>query len=354
MTLTQTAQFTKIALLTGITTLILGITGFTGYKIWYNHYLASLPKPEPKPDLKFGALPQPDLPQTLVTSGSYTYSLATTTGTLPSFDKLIKVYFMPKPTASFLAEDKTKALAQKLNISTDPQIVSDTEYSYSDEPRSLTVELDTGNFLYTNTATLSATQTLDQDDRLVSDFKSNLQNLNVLKEALGTKRQIELLKVQDNQLVPASSRAEAQAARIYLWPADIDEKPVLIGKFNKSLIYATAVGSAFNPQSYQELHFTYRPVDQTTFATYQIKPVNQAFDELKSGQGAIIEAPQKQQVSITSIYIAYYESEKYVPFLLPIFVFEGPGFVAYIPAIAQDTSQSNSATSSATLQTQGH
>lgn len=341
MTLTQTAKFTKTTILVFIILSILGTASFIGYKIWYANYLASLPKVAEKPDNSFGALPPPSLPQSLVPSRSFTYSLDTNTGGLPDFGKIVKVYYSPKAATTFLAADKAKALAQKFNITSPPQAVSETRNSFSQDEKSLVVNLDTGNFSYTNNATASGGQGLEDDTKLIDNFRSFLSSLGMLKkDTLGEKSKIELLKLTDNQFIPAQGRFEAQGANIYFWPKDLDQKPILFSNFDKSLIYEEVSSSARVVENIKLLNVTFWPVDSSTFATYPLKPAGQAFDELKSGQGTVVKAPTgplrnqaSKQVSITSVYLAYFQTENYNPYLQPIFVFEGPGFVAYLPAI---------------------
>ena len=57
MTLSQTAIFVQRSIIISAVALFLSIASFTGYKIWYAYYLASLPPVEEKPDTKFGQLP---------------------------------------------------------------------------------------------------------------------------------------------------------------------------------------------------------------------------------------------------------------------------------------------------------
>lgn len=335
MTLSQTAKFTKNSILVFIILSILGAASFIGYKTWYAHYLASLPRVEEKPDNSFGALPPPSLPLSLVPSSNFTYSLDTTTGILPDFGKIVKVYFSPKPATTFLATDKAKALAQKFNIISPPQTVSETRSNFYQDNKTLTIDLDTGNFSYTNDATLSGGPSLEENPRLIEDFRNFLSSLGVLNEkTTGGKNKIELLKIIDNQFSIAQGRFESQGANIYFWPSDVDEKPILFPSFDKSLIYTEVSSSARAIENIKILNFTFWPIDSSTFATYSLKPTSQALDELKSGQGVIVKTPSGRQVSITSVYLAYFQTENYNPYLQPIYVFEGADFVAYLPAIA--------------------
>ncbi|MBI2337927.1 hypothetical protein HYU95_01975 [Candidatus Daviesbacteria bacterium] len=342
MTLTQTAVLVKRGIILSVIALILGLTSFIGYKIWYAYYLASLPPVEEKPDIKFGTLPLIDFPKSSVSSSNFTYSLDTTTGGLPKvgvdpdFEKNIKVYFVTQTFATLLSPERSSDLAQKFGITTPPEILSETKYKFKILDKTLFVNLDNGNFSYNNSASVSTETSLDDDDKLIAGFKQILSNLGFLKNDLkGGRMKIIPLRISGEDLIPAQIRSEAAAAQISLWPDPINKKPVLTADFNESLINAIVFGGAGNLDNYLSLNFTYYPIETSTFATYPTKTAEVAFDDLKSGKGVIILEPDKPQVSITSVYLGYYLAENYNPYLQPVFVFEGPNFVAYVSAITE-------------------
>lgn len=329
MTLTQTAILVKQIITISFIAIVLGITSLVGYQIWHAYYLAHLPPIEEKPDTKFGLLPQIDFPKSAVSTSNFSYSLDTTTGGLPKvgidpgFEKIIKIYFITQTFASLLSSEKSESLAEKFGILNTPDILSETKYKFRDNNKTLLVDLDNGNFSYLRQATISAKITPDEDNILASDFKQVLSNLGVLKEDLKNGRsKVMLLKTETVQ--------------ISLWPAPIDKKPIFTADFNKSLVTATVLDKADKLETYLSLDFTYYPIDLTTFATYPIKTAEAAFDDLKNGKGVIIIEPVKPQVSLTSVSLGYYLPENYSPYLQPIFVFEGPDFVAYVAAINPD------------------
>lgn len=341
MTLTQTAIVVKQIITISAAALVLSLTSFIGYKIWYAYYLAHLPPVEEKPDTKFGLLPLPDFPKGNVTTSNFTYSLDTTTGGLPKvgidpgFERIIKVYFVNQSFATLLSPERSQALAEKFGINTPPEVLSETKYRFKTGDKNLIVDLDNGNFTYTREATASA-MTLDRDDKLITDFERFLSSLGYMKDDLRESRnKITALKIETGKLVPTQLKSEASAALISLWSAAIDKKSIFTPDFNKALINATVLGNAEKIESYLSLNFTYFSIDTNTFATYPTKTAEAAYDDLRSGKGVIIVEPDKPQVSITSVYLGYYLGEFYSPYLQPIFVFEGPNFVAYVSAILE-------------------
>ena len=351
MTLTQTAILAKQFITISVIALVLGIVSFIGYKIWHAYYLANLPPVEEKPDTKFGLLPELDFPKGNVSTSNFSYSLDTITGGLPKvgqdpgFEKIVKVYFVTQTFASLLAPDRSESLAQKFGINLPPIILNETKYRFKDKDKELLVDLDNGNFSFAKQASISGMLIPDDDSKLISGFKQELLNLGVLKDDLKDGRnKIVLLKTAGGKFIPVTNLSEARAVQISLWPAPIDKKSIFTADFNNSLVTAIVLGSAENLANYLKLNFTFYPIDTSTFATYQIKTTEEAFDDLKSGKGVVIVEPDKAQVSITSVSLGYYLSENYSPYLQPIFVFEGSfqtakdengKVVIYLPAIKQ-------------------
>ena len=325
MTLTAVATFTRRFIFLFILSLILGIAGFIGYKMWYANYLTSIPPIEEKPDTRFGNLPKPNFPDASVSSSNFSYSLDTTTGGLPSFDKLLKVYFIPKAYSTLLASDKSRELASQLGINVSPTIISETRYLFTQNTKSLTVDLDTGNFTFKQEATVAGipqTGTVETE-KLVDDFKNFLNSNQLLKEGL----QNGPTKMNPLTIV------ETPAFEISIWPQDLDGKPILTASANKSLVNATVINNTRQIENYISLNYTYWPIDTSTFGTYPAKPIETALANLKSGEGIIIQEPSKPQISITSVYLAYFLETSYSPYLQPIYVFEGPQFRAYVLAL---------------------
>ncbi len=348
MTLTQTAALTKRVIAIFLVMSFLGTISFSGYKIWHAYYIAHLPPIEEKPDLKFGLLPHPDLPTSSVSSSNFSYSIDTSTGILPKigtdpgFDKIMKVYYVSKSFATLLSPEKSQNLADKFGISLDPKILSETEYKFQIQDKTLSINLDTGNFLYTKDATVSGHEALDNDDKLITDFENVLSTLGVLKDEFKKGRtKITLLKIDGKDFIQTKLRTEAQAVQISIWPQNINNKSIFTPDFNKALVSAIVVKSAENLENYLSLQYIYFPIDITTGATYPIKTTESAYADLKGGKGVIISEPNKAQVSISSIYLGYYLPENYTPYLQPIYVFEGQGFLAYVPAISDDFTDSS-------------
>lgn len=331
MTLTQTAILTKQIIAISIIAITVGIISFVSYKIWYAYYLSTLPPVEEKPDTKFSILPPPQFPKVSVSSSNFSYTLDTTTGGLPKigqdsgFEKIIKVYFVIKPYATFLSADKSQALAVKFNITNPPKVLNETTYEFKQDSKTLIVDLDSGNFKYSNETPFSPEQSPDTEERLVSNFIRILESLGVLKE-----------EVKEGKSKVTVLNANTKEVLISVWPKDLDKKPIFASDVNKSPISATVRATSANLENYLSLDFTYYQIDTQTFATYPIKSSEAAFSDLKLGKGVVVVEPQRPQVSISSVSLGYFLPEGYSTYIQPVFVFEGPHFLAYVSAILSE------------------
>lgn len=330
MTLTQAALFTKRGLIISFVLLFLGMAAFIGYKVWYGNYLSHLPKVEEKPEMKFGTLPKLVFPKNSISSSNYSYSLDTVTGGLPKLPKLIKVYFIPQVGVSLLSSDKSKGLASKLSFENGPEILSETLYKFSDEMgNELLIDVPSGNFHFQRIKIASNSSdiqnSLPDQNKIINLFRKYLSDKNLLPEGLSDQG-----VVTYNQLPPQIP----QTAQVSLLPNKVDNLPIINPTLKDGLVKATITQYEEEMRKFTKVDYIFWPVDLTTYSTYPIKTPQQAFDDLKSGQGFIIAPPEKPQVSISSVYLAYFETEEYSPYLQPIYVFEGPNFTALIPAIS--------------------
>lgn len=339
MDLTHTATVAKRVIIISIVLFILAIASYIGYRTYKAYKIAHTPPPEEQANFQYGNLADPDFPKTLAPSDSFNYTLDTKTGGLPQVGNTMRVYFMPKPFATLLAGEKSADLATKFEITTQAQILTETRYLYSQDSKNMTIEIDSSNFTYSQQdLTAADTGQVDEDDRLTEGFTNILSNGGLYRDALKEGRnKIQLLKLDPSgSYSPVSSRSEANAAQISIWPADLDKRPIETPEFNKSLINAVVQTSTEKLKDYKELNYTFWNIDTSSFAVYPLKKPEQAFNDLKSGQGVVVVKPTSNDVPISSIYLAYYEGSTYNPYLQPIYVFEAPGFAAYVSAVGTE------------------
>lgn len=338
MTLTDAAALTKKGLIVSALTLFVVLSAWGIWHYYYNYiYLPSLPPIIEEPTLAFGPLPKIKFPESQVTSSNFSYSLDTETGALPEETPLLfKVYSIAQLATDLLALDRAKDLARALSYNENPEAISATQYKFFDDKNGgeLIVDLDTGNFkLRRNSATGSGqnTERIEEfinDDLQGQNFKNFLSSRNLLKEQLKAGR----TTVAYNNPV----KKDSNLVTINLWQESIEDIPIVTPNFNESLIKAVGTNNRNADIRYILLDYIFWPIDLQNFGTYPIKTFSEAFEELKNGEGFIAIEPRTSNASVTKVYLAYYLSEEYSNYLLPVFVFEGPQFAGLIPAIKSE------------------
>lgn len=333
LTLTQTANLTKRALVGSMALFFLIIIGIIGYRIWYySYYLPHKPPVEIKPDTKFGVLPPPQYLESSASASNFSYSLDTATGGLPTdIPKIIKVYFVPQLGTTLLAPEKARDLANSFLFTIGPQVINQTQYRFIDDSGGeMIIDLNSDNFHFSRTASSSATldPTMADSGKLVDDFKNFLSNKNMLKD--------DLKDGPSKVYYDSADPKDAQSAQVTVWPSGLDKLDIVTPKFNFGLVTTTVTKYQEEASKYTELSYTYYSPDPNNSSTYPIKTPDQAFNDLKSGQAVVVVEPQKPQVSITKVSLAYFESDTYSPYIEPVYVFEGQDFAAYVTAITSD------------------
>jgi hypothetical protein len=340
MTLTEAAAYTKKGMIGLAIFLTIALVGWLSYQYYYySIYLPSLPKTVEQPTTKFGPLPKPSFsPTPGVSSANFSYTIDTKTGDLPrDIPSLIKIYNIPQRGASLLASNKAKNLAASFKFNSGPEILKSTIYRFTDENNGqFVMDLNSGNFLYEHRlfATDSAQilkgevaeePTLPDKSKIVEDFRSYLQSKGILLKYLAEGRSN--VEYDDEPI------SQANHARISIWQKDIDELPMVTPNFVDGLVIGTVTKWNDENLKYLTLNYTYWEIDEETNSTYPIITPDKAKEALEAGQSAVIIKPEGKQVSITEVYLAYYLPQIYTPYLQPVYVFQGPGFAAYVPAV---------------------
>lgn len=334
LTLTQTAQATKKGLTIFTSLIVVALILYIGYQLYYyQYYLPHKPKVVIPPEVKFGVLPKPLLPQNNVSSANYTYSLDTVTGGLPKdIPDRVKVYFIPQLGTTLLAPDRARNLANSLSFTNGPEILNQSQYRFTDSNGGdLVINLDSGNFRYErNIASNSAMNaSLDDSSTIASNFKTYLASKSLLKDDLKNGR----TKVTYDGV----TQKESSIAAVTLWPDNLESLPIITSSFTTGLINSVITKGQAETDKYQSLSYNYwTPDPNTPPSTYPIKTPDIAFNELRSGSGSVVIIPRKTQVSITSVHLGYFETEDYFPYLEPVYVFEGDNFAAILPAVTSD------------------
>jgi hypothetical protein len=339
--LTRTAIVTRKIIRYGILAIILLIIGRIAIGAGIRVYRYFFPAPPPPPTVTFGKLPSLAFPED-INLGSVNYVIETPEGGLPNLDTQARAYFMPKQTSTLLGLDAARQKAVDLGYADSPQEISDTVYRFPhrDQPATLVINTVTG--IFSISYSLSADQTPTErippaPEVAASQVRSYLSSADLLPDDLTGPTTHEFLKLEGGQLVSALGQSDSDLVKVNFFRREYNGFPSLTPDPNEANVWFYVSGARERQKQFIAAEYHYFPIDESQSATYPIKTAEEALNELKAGNGFIASAAQTEgNIAIRRIYLAYYDSGRPLEFFQPIIVFEGDGFVAYVPAVTAD------------------
>lgn len=326
------------------------------------------PPPPPGPDFALGKLAHPDISSLKLDNNGVTYTLDTTTGSLPSFPKMVKVFEIDDPVPDLLSGSKARELALSFGFKSSPRELSRTEYLW-EEPetgRRLEVNIASGNFKLETDGVklreaLKAGETyspLEATTRAKALLKSKGLLPDTLENGIQKTTLVEINA--DGALQQALSLSSAQLIKVdFFRNLKIDDKNFPVYGQNKAA-NVTVYLAGQTAQTYEVplvYYTTWNPL-LNKFGTYYLDDVPSAWDKVKSGQAFVVELHLKdadpfakfkeltvKDIFVRDIYLAYFEDTKIHDFMVPIYVFEGEAktkdnqtaiYTAFTWAVAKD------------------
>jgi hypothetical protein len=294
----------------------------------------------------FGVLPQINFPES-TSSGSLVYSLETLNGRFPNLPSIGKVYFIAVPKENLQSINRSVEQAMKLRFTAEPSVITKTvrQWINPDNPLlSLRYNVATGNFIikydWANDSSIFDIKELPDKDTALLESKNFFNNLGLLpKELQEGKTQISFYRASVGAYTQAPSLSSADFVRIDYFRNNLDNLPLVGDMPNHSPLYIIYSGIKDEFRRMVEVHYVIWDIDKDTFATYPLKSIDEAWNDLKNG-GAYISnqgTGGSNLINIRQIYLAYYYSDNPTSFLQPVYIFEGDkGFIAYVSAISKE------------------
>lgn len=345
MTLTETAYYTRNIIKYGaiflVSAVVLRFAWVGGVGI-YRHFF---PAPPPPPEVKFQKLPAITFtPRPELTGKTYTFSLQTPTGDLPTFASQANVYFIPTPQSSFLDLDEATKLARALGFSRESTALSEAVYRFAHEQVPGAIDINIVNKTFSVSYNLSQDQRLltlrprgaDEALRVASSF---LSTASLYTEDLQSgQKTFEFLGSQPENLEPVTSISEANFVRVNFWRRDYDGLPVITPRKDRSTVWILVSGETTGPSQVIAGEYHYFPVAAEQKSTYPIKTSQEAWNVLTAGDGLVISGPtDTNNITIRRAYLAYYDSGTPQQFLQPVVVFDGDSdFRVIVPAVTTE------------------
>ena len=297
------------------------------------------PSPPTPPDVKFGKLPKISFPES-VTKEKLTYKIDTLSGNIPGYSHLAYVYKMKVPKPDLLALERANEKAASVGFKEGGKKVSENVYEWKSEepPKALRMSTRTYDFtLRTNFSTSSAffTNTEAETDS-INQATGYLQAMDLLYDDIDTEKTATFLySIENGALKESSSLSGSQAIGVYFFQKDVNDLPVYYpeGKSTMNLVATNWERGLYVASG----SFSYQTPDLEDKSTYSIKSGAEAFEELKKGNGYIARFfPEPGEILIKNIYLGYYIGREKQQYLMPIFIFEGNNFLAYISSLKDE------------------
>lgn len=340
MTLTEAASYTKKAFIFIIIFVFVITIVFFAVRAYLNSRPVASP-PEEIANLLYEKLPRPILPKSTADSSTFNYALDTEDGSLPkNLPKIIKVYFIPKLGTTLLARNKAKELASQFEFEKGPDIINPTTFKFNDETGGeFIIDMDTGNFKFQRGD--KRTEEENEQDSVISDKQIIISEfIEFLSRRNLFPNNLDDLKTSVKYNNPAQK--DSEEAFVSIWQKSVDELPIVTEYFTQGLVKATFTKFTDEKFKFSTVNYTYYEIDKENFATYPLKNIRTAFDELKNGNAKVVIKPDSPNISLVKIYLAYYLPEQYTPYLQPVYIFEGEkeSFYAVTSAIPDENLES--------------
>lgn len=325
--------------------IILGLLAFTFAIFIYVNRInigrAILPQKPPPATVAFGILPKFDLSPGFKLPANVTYELQTVSGDLPVSPTSAKIFSISKSSPSFLKPQMFTEIARRLGFSDPGQVVSGvmTFIDPEDRTRTLVIDTTTGETELTSTY-LNNIDILISRPESVEDAKKTAQNffdilnLNFANYPV-SKIETEYLRVDGGNLIEANSLSASNLIGVNFPMADLDGLPIKNAREGDRFVYALVWNDIVVYARLQNLM-----VEKNSFATYPLKGVQKAFEDLKAGKGALNQPFNGQSLVVKSVELGYLQTGNEENYLIPVYMFNvSDGLFAYAPAVDENWTQ---------------
>lgn len=341
--LTETAYYTRKFLKYGSISLIVFLIFRAIFLAGAAYWTKTHPAPPPPATLSFGKIPAIKFPEKSTNPPFYP-QLETIDNNFPNFPSTAKVFFIPQTSSSLFTWDRAKNWAMQLGFTTDPETPDSYTFIYRSQsfpPTTLKMNVLTGNFTlsygYQNDLTLAGLRSAPPKEQAIAEAKAFLQRAGVMTSDLtpGSQEAI-FFKFNPPNLEPAIALSEADLVLVNFFRNNLDSLKVMPPEPKKSLISVIISGSSNSQKRILEVNYTHFPTSENTYATYPLKKIDQAWQEVQKNQVFLANFGQNYdgQVVIRNVYLAYFDPPDEQRFLEPIYVFEGDrDFIGYVPAL---------------------
>jgi len=301
------------------------------------------PKPPPPPKQGFGKLPHLSFPSKGTTGVQF--RINTIDGQLPKLIDRINVYRLISPEADLLALKNAKNTLSSVNFVENQVKLSDTLYQWSQTSTGVIIQYDivTKNFTitsnYLTNSSLLTTNLIPNEENIKAGLIAFLASINAdTKDIDFDNSTVDFLQLKEGTLIQSGNLGDAKFAKITLFQFPIDKIPIIYDTPTDSVLNFTVSYPAGNLQIVDGQFLHHQP-DLQNKSDYPIKTATQAFEDLKNGKAYTINPLNLTNVDITNVQVRYYLDKNTNDYLLPVIIFTGINFTAYVDAIPNESLQ---------------
>ena len=346
MTLAETQNTIQRCIVIAIVSTIFFYIAKFGLGVVTDIYDRINPPKKPDPVASFGMLPQLKM-TTKTIKGGPKYTLETTNKTLPKFNDRANVYKFIEAKSAFSSEDQINNLTKKLGFTGDPIKPNPAERIWNDGSGRRTFQSNVVNKNFTMTTNIGKISTIIglTSPVTTNDAKSAVSNFIKSNGIMDTADQenmqfdFVLTDVRVNKFVEdkiSNGKARIVKVNVHRYVKEGTNSYKIYANNAKDSLVSAYATNAKSPENFVQLNVTYWPVDYTAKSEYYLSPISQVWEAIVQGKGIIADVKAKQDdyydfttiyeiqsIDILTVKLGYYESKEFIPYLQPIYVFEG-------------------------------
>lgn len=300
------------------------------------------PTPPPPPTVTFGRLPKIAFPQS-VTEKRLKYSINTISGSLPIFSDRATVNKTVGYAPNILDVDNANRKAQASGFFQNGVKLSDTYYRWNDGSvlqRELNMNIVTSDFvlssLFLQNPDVASGRNLGDEFEGANVASSFLRNMGTFPIDIDESKTSTIkYSISNGALVPATSLSNTQVVGVYFYQKDVNGLPIYYPNGGVSTIFALVASGKQRPEVVGA-DFSHQGISEIS-ATYPIKTAQEALNDLKEGKGYVARHDvTSDNIQIKNVFLGYFRDVEKQEYLMPIVVFEGEGFYAYVSAVKDE------------------
>lgn len=361
--LSTTAVTARKVIKYGLVVFVLFLIVRAAFLAALNAYIASLPPKIPPPTVGFNKLPAIPFPLQKNELPDLEYKVETASGFLPEFPDQMKVFAFLPQVSNFNSFDKMVETAKvfgftgnPIKLNNNPNIVNrNYKFNHTRVPSTIDMDSVTGAFSISFNLAADPTPLLSPSrsaDSAIDIIKDRLNEAKILNDDLSGQISHIYLKASGQNLSEALSLSEADLVQVNLFRRNIDSVvdertkevkevgfPIKTADPNKANVWFIVSGSSEKDKEIISGEYRYFPYDANLVETYPIKTPEEALRDLVNGEGYVANIGRNLDgnITLTQIYLSYYDPAEPSEFLQPIVVFEGRDeFLAYVSAVKKD------------------